>query len=683
MELFKLLGTIAIEGADKANKDINEVTGVAEKAGSKLGGAVSKIGGAVVKAGAVVGAGVAAAATGISALTKQAVGSYAEYEQLVGGVETLFKDSQSKVIEYANNAYKTAGLSANEYMETVTSFSASLLQSLDGDTAKAAEKANTAIVDMSDNANKMGTSMESIQNAYQGFAKQNYTMLDNLKLGYGGTKQEMERLLEDAEKLSGQKFDISSYADIVDAIHVVQTELGITGTTSKEAASTISGSIGMMKSAWQNLMVGMADPNQDFGALINNLVDSVVTAANNIAPRIIETLPRIVEGLTSLIENLIPYIQPVIKKLLPPLLDGAVKLVVYLVQNLPSLIKTLGTALWNALKQMFTEIGGMLPEEANGIFSTISQAFADLWEVCMTVWNTYGKPIWDMISFAVGEIVAIFQENMPAIKKFFDDALSGIKDTWNNHLKPVFDAIADVLNNKIKPAFEFVFKTIIEPLVTTVFQSIARLWTGTLKPIFDGICDFLTGVFSGDWKKAFQGILNITIGIFNGIRNAIETPMDAVKNIVNSAIEFIKEKFNFKWELPKLKLPHFKINGEFSLNPPSVPSFGVDWYKKAMDEPMIMNSPTAFGINKNGQIMAGGEAGSEVVSGTDTLMNMISEAVSAKNQRLEEILQSILSYMPQMANMQVVMDTGATVGALVAPMDKELGRRAARSGRGV
>lgn len=170
---------------------------------------------------------------------------------------------------------------------------------------------------------------------------------------------------------------------------------------------------------------------------------------------------------------------------------------------------------------------------------------------------------------------------------------------------------------------------------------------------------------------------------FGNIKDAIKEKIESAKDFVKSAIDKIKGFFKFEWSLPKLKLPHFKIKGEFSLNPLSVPSIGVDWYKKAMDEPMIMNSPTAFGINKNGQIMAGGEAGSEVVSGTDTLMNMISEAVSAKNQRLEEILQSILSYMPQMANMQVVMDTGATVGALVAPMDKELGRRAARSGRGV
>ena len=175
-------------------------------------------------------------------MSTAAVNSYAEYEQLAGGVETLFKDSSNKLMGYADQAYKTAGMSANEYMSTVTSFSASLLQSLEGDTEKAADYANQAVIDMSDNANKMGTSIEMIQNAYQGFAKQNYTMLDNLKLGYGGTKEEMERLLADAEKISGIKYDISSFGDVTQAIHVIQTELGITGTTAKEASSTIQGS---------------------------------------------------------------------------------------------------------------------------------------------------------------------------------------------------------------------------------------------------------------------------------------------------------------------------------------------------------------------------------------------------------------------------------------------------------
>lgn len=251
---------------------------------------------------------------------KQAISSYASYEQLVGGVETLFKDSAKIVEEYANNAYKTAGMSANEYMETVTSFSASLLQSLGKDTKKAAEYGDLAITDMSDNANKMGTSMEMIQNAYQGFAKQNYTMLDNLKLGYGGTKTEMERLIKDANKVkkaNGEMatLSINSFADVVEAIHIMQTEMGITGTTAKEASSTIEGSTKSMKAAWQNLLTGVADNTQDMDKLVNNFVDSAITASNNLVPRI----KIAIDGMKKLIGSIVTDVFPKLKREIPEL----------------------------------------------------------------------------------------------------------------------------------------------------------------------------------------------------------------------------------------------------------------------------------------------------------------------------------------------------------------------------
>lgn len=248
---------------------------------------------------------------------KQALESYAEYEQLVGGVETLFKDSAKEVEGYANQAYKTAGLSANKYMETVTSFSASLLQGLNGDTAKTAKIADMAIIDMADNANKMGTSMEMIQNAYQGFAKQNYTMLDNLKLGYGGTKTEMVRLINDSKILGKEikNLDGITLDQIIQAIHKVQENMGITGTTAKEASSTIQGSVASMKSAWQNLLTGIADENQDFGKLVDNFVDSVITAGENIIPRV----KKIVEGIKKMLNSLTTQVFPKLKKEIPEL----------------------------------------------------------------------------------------------------------------------------------------------------------------------------------------------------------------------------------------------------------------------------------------------------------------------------------------------------------------------------
>ena len=267
MDVFQLFGNIAIKNSD-AVRALQETGEEGKNAESKLGKAFKAVGNGAVAVGKTIAAGLAVGATAVAGLVTKSIQSYADYEQLVGGVETLFKESAQKVQEYAANAYKTAGLSANEYMETVTSFSASLLQSLEGDTNAAAEKAHVAITDMSDNANKMGTDMALIQNAYQGFAKANYTMLDNLKLGYGGTKEEMARLLADAQAISGIEYDLSSYADIVDAIHVIQTEMGITGTTAKEASTTISGSIASMKASWQNLLTAISTDDLPFDTYV-------------------------------------------------------------------------------------------------------------------------------------------------------------------------------------------------------------------------------------------------------------------------------------------------------------------------------------------------------------------------------------------------------------------------------
>ena len=285
-------------------------------------------------------------------LGKQSIQGFAEQEQLIGGVDTLFKESSAQVQQYANDAYKTAGLSANDYMETVTSFSASLLQSLGGDTAAAAQKADQAITDMSDNANKMGADMQSIQNAYQGFAKANYTMLDNLKLGYGGTKEEMERLLADAEKISGVKYDLSSYADIVDAIHAVQTELGITGTTRMEAATTIEGSANALKSAWSNLLTGVSNENLSLDKLVQNVVDSVGIYADNLQKRLQVMLPRFAEGMTQLVNGLVPYVGPAMETLLPALVQGVGGLVSGIVQALPAAVEAISAVVPMLVEQL-------------------------------------------------------------------------------------------------------------------------------------------------------------------------------------------------------------------------------------------------------------------------------------------------------------------------------------------
>ena len=338
MNLFELFCKIFIDDEDyqKGLDDAKKHTkSFAKDAGETIQDFAKMAEKALSNATKIASAAVGAASTGVGFLVKSAVAEFANYEQLVGGVETLFKESADVVQRYADNAYKTAGLSANGYMETVTSFSASLLQSLGGDTAEAADKANLAITDMSDNANKMGTDMSLIQNAYRGFAKANYTMLDNLALGYGGTKEEMQRLLDDANALNraqGKNTDyaIESFADIVDAIHDVQTQLGITGTTAKEAATTIQGSVNAAKGAWHNLLIGVADDNQDFDKLVDNFVESVDTAADNILPRVEKSLDGILKLVNKAGKTILPRVIAEISAKLPDLIDTGAEIVLAL-----------------------------------------------------------------------------------------------------------------------------------------------------------------------------------------------------------------------------------------------------------------------------------------------------------------------------------------------------------------
>ncbi len=329
-----------------------------KEAGEKAGSGFASVLGTTAKVavGAMTAA-VSAGAAAVTGLTKAATDSFGQYEQLVGGVETLFGDAAGKVQENAAKAFATAGLSANEYMETVTGFSASLLQSLGGDTQKAADVADMALQDMSDNANKMGTSMESIKVAYQGFAKQNYTMLDNLKLGYGGTKTEMQRLLQDAEKISGVKYDMSNLNDVYEAIHVVQTEMGITGTTAKEAATTLEGSFASMSAAWANVVTSLGS-GQNLGENIDTLVNTAETYVSNLLPVIEQALggvSQLIEGLAPVIAEKLPAL---VEAILPALMTAAGQIVGALgnaIQTVLPVIMEQGMTILNQLMQGFLQ----------------------------------------------------------------------------------------------------------------------------------------------------------------------------------------------------------------------------------------------------------------------------------------------------------------------------------------
>lgn len=688
----------AIKGIDAEGKTTSANS---EKHFSKMGAAAKKAGAVMAKG---LAAGISAAATGIVALTKAAVQGYAEYEQLVGGVETLFKDSADIVQKYANEAYKTSGLSANNYMETITGFSASMLQSLEGDTKAAAEASNQAVIDMADNANKMGTSMESIQNAYQGFAKQNYTMLDNLKLGYGGTKKEMQRLLEDAQKISGIEYDISNFSDVTAAIHVIQTELGITGTTALEAANTISGSTAMTKAAWDNLVVGIADDNADFDGLISNFVDSATTALGNILPRVEIAL----NGIATLIQELVPIlmdlIPPLITNVLPKILDAAVQIVQALiegvVQAFPALVETISVL----LPQIITMLAELIPQISGALLGALPLIIETLLQAAAQIVTALGEilpQIVEQIVTILPEVIAAIYENLPvmleaaisflmtlveAIPVIIPLLLEALPGIINTILTGVLTAIPLLLNGAIQLFMAIInaipviitslgesLPNIITTIITAVVEAIPLLLEGAMQ-LFQAIIDAIPIILPvliqqlpdiiesiiGAVINALPLLLQASIQLFmmtvtaipqilpnliaalpkiimtiinalieaapmllrqavslfmmivtsipQIIPNLISSLGKIITTIKNNLIEKAKGLMKFDWKFPKIKLPHFKATGEFSLNPPSVPKISIDWYAKGG----VFDTPTLFPYG-DGQVGGLGEAGAEAI----------------------------------------------------------------------
>lgn len=527
MNVFDLYAKIALDTGDY-EKGLDDASWKTSSFADKL-----KTG--LVTAAKVGTAAIGAASTGIAALTKSSIDGYAEYEQLVGGVETLFKQSVDVVQQYASNAYKTAGMSANEYMETVTSFSASLLQSLDGDTEAAAEKANLAITDMSDNANKMGTSMEMIQNAYNGFAKQNYTMLDNLKLGYGGTKEEMQRLLDDAEKLSGQKFDLSSYGDIVDAIHVVQTEMGITGTTAKEASTTISGSVSSMKSAWQNLVTGIADDNADLDTLIGNFVQSAETAAGNIIPRV----TQILSGMGSAIEQIAPVlaaeIPGLITSVLPSLVSGGAQLVVGLATGLVGALPELVAAVPSIISSLVDSISSNLP--------AISAAGSELLEM-LTTGIVSGIPaMLEMLPQVFVNIYNWLAENLPGITEKGFDILISLVDGIIEAIPDMIAQLPEVITamaNYFTSEFPTILKKggeLLGHLITGIIGAIPEIAV-QLPEVITAIVETL----EAGWEQLKEAGKDLLEGLWEGISDKVEW----LKGKVSGVVDTIKGWFTGK-----------------------------------------------------------------------------------------------------------------------------------------
>ena len=527
--IFELSGKISADNKP-ANDAIDETTGKAKESGSifsTLGNGLKVVGAGMVAVAGVAGA----AAVGLS---KKVIGAYAEYEQLVGGVDTLFKEASSKVQGFADNAYKTAGMSANEYMETVTGFSASLIQSLGGDTQKAADVGNQAVTDMSDNANKMGTDITNIQNAYQGFAKQNYTMLDNLKLGYGGTKEEMQRLLVDAEKISGVKYDISSFADVTEAIHVMQTQMGITGTTAAEAADTISGSIDSTKAALTNLWAGLGNPKADVQKLVNDVTNSLGHVVKNITPvlnNIVTALPTLINGVVSAIGGMLPNllqavtslftqvlqtILTLLPSLIPVFVNALMTIVQAIISNLPLLISAAVQLVTTLVQGIATALPTLIPAAVQAVV-TIVQGLIDNLPLLLDAGLQLLTGLLDGLITAIPILIAALPQIITSLVTFFVTSIPIIINAGIQLLSALVTALPQII-----AAIVAVLPQIINGIITALIAALPQLINAGIQ-LFLALITALPQIISaiaGAMPQIINGITSALIGNIDQIINA-------------------------------------------------------------------------------------------------------------------------------------------------------------------
>lgn len=559
--------TSSVENMTESMKD-------ATSSASKMTSVMQGIGSGVAKVGKGLAIAGTAAATAVTALVSKSVGAFADYEQLTGGVETLFgaggrsveeyaqsvgksvsdiqgkydslMSAQNAVLENANKAYMTAGMSANEYMDTVTGFSASLISSLGGDTNKAADYANSALVDMSDNANKMGTDMESIKNAYQGFAKQNYTMLDNLKLGYGGTQEEMKRLLSDAEKLTGQRYDISSFADITQAIHAIQTQMDITGTTAKEASTTISGSWGSLKAAFQNVLVGLTTGEDMFDQSLDALINTAVTFGQNIIPAIKGALSGVgylIEGLAPVIGETIP---PLINDLAPTLANSAVSLISSLVNGLTQNATQFSECLSNMIIVAVAGISTVVPQLLDAASKIVSNLMQGLTNSMPQIVNGAVTLIEGLVNGLVNNIPLLIMGAVQLVASLANGLIANLPriiDAGVNLITGIVSASYSMMPQIIQNGMQLVVNLAVG-LVRAIPQLIAALprITGAIVKGFKSVNWFDLGLQL--IKSIWEGIKSIGSEMWNGVKEKMSELWGGVKNVVSEKLNNIKSAYD-------------------------------------------------------------------------------------------------------------------------------------------
>lgn len=548
------------------------LSGVASSVASRMAGAlksgadtawsaISSMSGKAVgalKGVATVGlAGVGTAVAALAGVGKSALDAYATYEQAVGGVDTLFKGASGAVQKYAAEAYRTAGVSANEYMTQVTSFSASLISSLGGDTAKAAELGNTAMIDMSDNANKMGTDIESIQQTYQSLARGNYAMLDNLKLGYGGTKSEMERLIQDANKVkqaNGEMGDLSidKFSDVVQAIHIMQQQMGISGTTAKEAATTIEGSVGMMKAAWQNWLAELGKDNSDINGLTKQLVDSVGTVIQNVGPRIAQIITGITAALPQLFSSLGSTLPALVMQILPPVLGALGQLgtmlltsaTTWITSSLPQLLAKFQSWVTSRLPSFLQTGLTMITNLLQGIVQALPQIASTAVTVLTTLLDGLSAQLPQLIPIGINAVLNLVQGILNNLPQIIDSGLKLILGLAQGLINALPDLVGKVpiligqlvggIINRLPQILQAGVQ-LLGALANGFIASVPRL----IGAIPGMVGQIMHGFTSVNWGSVG---LNIITGIATGIAGAAGRLVTAAVNAANNALNWVKRK---------------------------------------------------------------------------------------------------------------------------------------------
>ena len=569
-QLESILNKNAPDGKESGKKTgkglVDGITSALKSGASGMGKVVEGVAQAGLKAAEAAAktalAAVGTAAAGVTALVKESVSGYSQLEQSTGGVETMFKDNADTVIQYANEAYKTAGVDANTYMETVTSFSASLLQGLGGDTQQAAELANTAMIDMSDNANKFGTDMTLIQNAYQGFAKGNYEMLDNLKLGYGGTATEMARLINDSGVLGDRLIDLSDtqnigaalsevgFAKMIEAIHVVQEDMDIAGTTSKEAATTISGSVGMMKSSWQNLVTGMSDPNADMGTLIDNFTQSASTAMDNLIPTIQQSLGNVSQIVTGLAPVIAEKLPEMVTTLMPSVLSAIKSVIQAIIKALPGLISSLTTMITKFFPTLVNTMLSILPQLieglnllVSGIIKVIPDILPILLEGAIQLFlaliqglNQVIEQLVPMLPEIIQTISDILIENLPTIIEAGFELLIGLITGITECIPQLIDSVLELIPVIVQSLLDNLPELINAglQLIVALAQGLPQAIPEVIAMIPDIIKAIIDAFFEVDWLDVGVQILE---GIAEGLLSGVGAIWDTIKDVGSSIVD--------------------------------------------------------------------------------------------------------------------------------------------------